>query len=332
MLVYIPTGQKILFRGLDKPLKVTSITVTTGALCWAWVEEAYEITEDAFNKLDMSIRGAMPKGLFKQLTLIFNPWSEQSWLKKRFFDHPDANTLAMTTTYACNEWLDAQDIAVFESMKVNNPRRYRIEGLGEWGVSEGLIYSNVESEQLDPAELMKRGLKAFYGLDFGFTDPTAFVGGFADLDGSVLYICYELYMTNVTNEDIAREIKALGLKREPVMCDAAEPKSIAELQKLGVNAKAAVKGPDSVNYGIQKLQNYKIIYDPSCSNFEHEIKNYCWGKGADGKPTNKPDHEFSHMPDALRYGIVELKPSKHVHPSNLAFLRGTGGFYVGQSK
>ena len=84
-----------------------------------------------------------------------------------------------------------------------------------------------------------------------------------------------------------------------IKCDAAEPKSIEELRKAGINAKAAVKGPDSVKFGIQKLQNFKIIYSPDCVNFEHEIKNYCWAKDRQGKQTDSPDHEYSHLMDAL---------------------------------
>ena len=101
-MTYKPTGQKIYFRGLDDPLKVTSITVETGCLCWMWIEEAYEISsEDDFNMLDESIRGAVPEGsgLFKQVTLTLNPWNEHHWIKKRFFDKPDEETLAMTTNY-----------------------------------------------------------------------------------------------------------------------------------------------------------------------------------------------------------------------------------------
>lgn len=111
---YTPTRQKIYFRGLDDPLKVTSITVDVGCLCWMWIEEAYEVTnENDFSILDESIRGEVPPGLFKQITLTFNPWNERHWLKSRFFDNPDSQTLAMTTTYLCNEWLDENDIKVF---------------------------------------------------------------------------------------------------------------------------------------------------------------------------------------------------------------------------
>ena len=109
-IIYKPTGQKILFRGLDDGLKITSISVDYGVLCWVWIEEAYEISsEDDFNKLDMSIRGQVPEGYFKQITLTFNPWSANSWLKARFFDSPDDDTFVKTTTYQCNEWLDDAD-------------------------------------------------------------------------------------------------------------------------------------------------------------------------------------------------------------------------------
>ena len=109
-MTYLPTGQKIYFRGLDDPLKVTSITVEVGVLCWLWIEEAYEITaESDFDMLDESIRGAAPQGLFKQATLTFNPWNEHHWLKAKFFDKEDPEVLALTTNYLCNEFLDEQD-------------------------------------------------------------------------------------------------------------------------------------------------------------------------------------------------------------------------------
>ena len=172
----IYTGQKILFRGLDDGLKVTSISVDKGVLCFVWFEEAYEIREDDFNKVDLSIRGEVPDGYFKQITLTFNPWSATSWLKARFFDTPDNDTFTKTTTWQCNKWLDEADRNIFLKMKKNNPRRYRIEGEGEWGIAEGLIYTNVVCEEFDVDEIRKiKGIKSAFNLDFGFTDPNAFV-------------------------------------------------------------------------------------------------------------------------------------------------------------
>ncbi len=140
---YEPTGQVILFRGLDDPLRLASVTVAVGVLCWVWIEEAYEVpTEEDFDMIDDVIRGEMPEGLFKQITLTFNPWSHTTWIKRRFFDHaPDDDILAMTTNYTCNEWLDEADLRRFERMKVENPDRYRVAGLGDWGVTGNTIFN-----------------------------------------------------------------------------------------------------------------------------------------------------------------------------------------------
>lgn len=220
-LTYTPTGQKILFRGLDDPLKVTSITVDSGFLCWMWIEEAYEVmNESDFDMLDESIRGECPPHLWKQITLTFNPWNEKHWLKRRFFDTPDPDVLALTTTYMCNEWLDQKDLALFEKMKANNPRRYAVAGLGGWGVVDGLVYENWREQPfeliskadyllLDEAErtaknwVFREDVSTRCGLDFGYTnDPTAAPVMFLDMKNSRLYIWDELYETGLSNRKI----------------------------------------------------------------------------------------------------------------------------------
>ena len=306
-ITYRPTGQKILFRGLDDGLKITSISVDKGILCWVWIEEAYEISnEDDFNKLDMSIRGQVPDGYFKQITLTFNPWSANSWLKARFFDNPDENTFTKTTTWKCNEWLDDADRSIFLNMQVNNPRRYHIEGDGEWGIAEGLIYEKVIVDDYDIEEVRRTpGIIACFGLDFGYTDPNAFTCCAVDNTNMVIYVFDEWYRTGVTNKIIADAIKEKGYGGQRIICDSAEPKSIAELQEEGINAEASRKGKDSVNHGIQLIQNYTImVHQRNCPEFQKEISNYCWGKDKDGKPTDKPDHEFSHGMDSLRYAVT----------------------------
>ncbi len=299
------TGQKILFRGLDDGQKVTSISVDKGVLCWVWIEEAFEITNEAdFDKLDMSIRGEVPEGYFKQITITFNPWSATSWLKARFFDVTDDDIFTKTTTWECNEWLDASDRNLFLKMKVNNPRRYRIEGDGEWGIAEGLIYEKVRFENFDIDKIRAiNGIKAAFGLDFGFTDPNAFVCMLIDNTAKKIYVFDEWYKTGVTNKIIAQAIKDKGYGGQRIICDCAEPKSIAELQEEDINAEASRKGKDSVNHGIQLIQNYEIVvHDVNCPEFRSEILNYCWVKDKNGKPTDKPDHDFSHGMDAMRYG------------------------------
>lgn len=306
-IIYKPTGQKILFRGLDDGLKITSISVDKGVLCWVWIEEAYEITnEDDFNKLDMSIRGQVPEGYFKQITLTFNPWSATSWLKARFFDNPDEDTFIKTTTYKCNEWLDDSDRAIFERMRINNPRRYRIEGEGEWGIAEGLIYEKVKVEEFNVDDIRKiPGVISAFGLDFGFTDPNAFTCSMVDNTNMIIYVFDEWYQTGVTNKIIAEKIKEMGYGGQRIICDSAEPKSIQELCDEGIKAEASRKGKDSVNHGIQVIQNYTIVVHPKCTEFRKEISNYCWAKDKDGKPTDKPDHEFSHGMDSFRYAVTK---------------------------
>ena len=307
-ITYKPTGQKILFRGLDDPLKVTSITVETGSLCWIWVEEAYEITdESSFAILDESCRGEVAEGLWKQVSLSFNPWSDKSWLKKRFFDNPDSETLAITTNYKCNEWLDESDRKLFENMRKQNPRRFKIAGLGEWGVSEGLIFENFEERDFKVDDIRKKkNIKAAFGCDLGWTDPTAFVACMIDDENKEIYIFDEWYKENVTNEDIYNAIWEMGYANQYIIFDSAEPKSIQELRNYGLyKAKPARKGRDSVLFGIQLLQQYKIIIKPSCTNVLREINNYSWEKDKTGKTLNRPDHTFSHSMDALRYAVMD---------------------------
>ena len=306
-ITYVPTGQKILFRGLDDGMKITSISVDKGVLCFVWIEEAYEITsEDDFNKLDMSIRGEVPEGLFKQITLTFNPWSANSWLKARFFDNPDSNTFVKTTTWRCNEWLDDADRQLFLDMQVNNPRRYRIEGDGDWGIAEGLIYEKVKVEDFNIDDIRKLpGVISAFGLDFGFTDPNALVCMLIDQENKRIYVFDEWYRTGITNQVIAQQIVDRGYGSQRIVCDCAEPKSIAELREAGIKAEPSRKGRDSVNHGIQMIQNYEIIVHPRCKEFQIEIGNYCWAKDRDGKSTDKPDHEFSHGMDAMRYAVTK---------------------------
>jgi phage terminase large subunit len=304
----ISTGQKILFRGLDDGLKITSISVDKGYLCWVWIEEAFEITnEDDFNKLDMSIRGEVPEGYFKQLTLTFNPWSETTWIKPRFFDVEDDDIFTLTTTWECNEWLDEADKNIFRKMKKNNPRRYRIEGEGEWGIAEGLIYENHRVEEFDVDAIRQiPGIKSAFNLDFGFTDPNAFVCEMVDNTNMKIYVFDEWYQSGVTNKVIAQKIKDMGYGGQIIYCDEAEPKSIAELQEEGIKAEPSRKGKGSVNHGIQLIQNYEIIIHPKCVEFQKEISNYCWSKDKNGRPTDKPDHEFSHGMDSMRYGVCKI--------------------------
>lgn len=311
-MTYRPTGQKIYFRGLDDPLKITSITVEIGYLCWAWLEEAYEVlNEDDFNMLDESIRGAIPKetGLFKQWTITFNPWNEKHWLKSRFFDKESPDILSMTTNFRCNEWLDEADLRVFEEMRKNNPRRFKVAGEGDWGIVDGLVYENWEEKAFSLDEIRAiPGIKSAFGLDFGYTaDPSALFCGLVDTSTRTIWVFDEMYERGLSNRRIAERIKAMGYAKERIKADQAEPKSIDEIHDEGIyNIRECRKGRDSINNGIQYIQDYHIIIHPRCVNFITEIGLYRWDEDKSGKKLNKPVDEFNHLMDAMRYALEDI--------------------------
>lgn len=321
---YIPTGQKIYFRGLDDPLKVTSVTVEVGVLCWLWIEEAYEITsEDDFDTLAESLMGDCPDELWKQITLTFNPWSDRTWIKRRFFDEivgrdaegkpiyserktpisEDGETLAITTNYQCNEWLSDSDRKEFERMKRERPKRYNVAGLGNWGIIDGLVYENWKEQHFTLDQLPKDSLSAF-GLDFGYTnDPTALFCGFLSLSEKRIYVWDELYKKGLSNRAIHKEITEMGYAKERITGDSAEPKSIDELKGLGLRITGAKKGKDSINNGIQWIQDFEIIIHPRCVNFLMEISTYQWKKDKFDKKMNEPEDDNNHLMDAMRYAL-----------------------------
>lgn len=307
-LTYTPTGQKILFRGFDDPLKLASTTVDRGCLCWVWIEEAYELdSEEDFDKLDLSVpRGYVPPPLFKQTTLTFNPWSETHWLKRRFFDMPDPDVSTYSTTYQCNEFLDAADRAVFERMRRENPRQFRVAGLGEWGVMDGLVYDRWEVRAFDIDRVRRLPLiRSAFGLDYGYTnDPTALFCGLVLEPRRLLFVFDEIYERGMSNRDIAARVREKGYAKERIRADCAEPKSNDELRLLGLTGiRAAAKGNDSVRNGIQYLQGYRILVHPCCPYFAAEIGAYVWDKDKSGVALNRPVDRDNHLMDAMRYAM-----------------------------
>lgn len=313
-LQYLPTGQRILFRGFDNVEKLASTTVEHGSICWVWVEEAFEIAREAdFDKLDLSMpRGRIRPPLFKQTTLTFNPWDEGHWLKRRFFDQKRADTLAITTNYLCNEFLDETDRALYEEMRRRRPRQYAVAGLGEWGRSAGLIFENWRVEDFDSASLRGEEYRHVFGLDYGYTnDPTAFIAA-AEQDGEPkrLYIYDEHYARRMLNTDIANMLKQKGYAKERIRADSSEPKSNEDLRRLGITRlRPAQKGPHSVNAGIARLQEYDMVVHPRCVHTVKELSSYAWepspGGGSD-RFSNRPQDSENHLMDALRYAMEDL--------------------------
>lgn len=307
-MTYLPTNQKILFRGFDDVLKLASTTVQKGYLCFVWIEEAYEIErEQDFEKLDLSVpRGAVPEPLFKQTTLTFNPWNEKHWLKSRFFDRSERNASVYSTNYLCNEFLDKTDIAVFERMRLNSPSRYKVAALGEWGISEGLIYENFTSGEIEIQKNEEYKWRNFFGLDYGYSsDPTAFIAFSANPIDKIIYIFDEFYGTRMLNSDIAAKITRMGYSKERIRADSAEPKSNDDLRRLGISrVMPSVKGKDSVINGIMGIKEYKIIVHPKCVNTLLELSSYMWDTSSG---SNTPKDSDNHLMDAMRYAFFDVK-------------------------
>ena len=310
-LIYLPTGQRILFRGMDNVEKLASTTVERGYLCWVWIEEAFEIAGEAdFDKLDLSVpRGELPKPLFKQTTVTFNPWDENHWLKRRFFDRTDPNVYAITTDYRCNEFLDSTDRALYEQMREQNPQKYAVAGLGEWGHSEGLVFENWSVEEFSLRDLRREGIRHVFGLDYGYTnDPTAFIAAAVEEETKRIYLYDEHYQRRMLNEDIAAMIVEKGYQKERIRADAAEPKSNEDLRRLGIcRLQAANKGRDSILSGIARLQEYRLVVHPRCVHTAAELRGYVWqADGRDGVYRNLPCDRDNHLMDALRYAMEDV--------------------------
>ena len=359
-VTYLPTGQRIMFRGMDDPLKITSISPDFGYITHVVVEEAYQIpTQEAFEVVDFSIRGEFPQpgdpdydpGLYRQTIFIFNPWSPSTWLKDAYFDKPDPQTLAMTTTYKDNinpktgrSNLGQDVIEMYEKLYITNPKRARVVCDGEWGASEGLVYDGCWDivEDFDPVEMLNenRDLKPMFGLDFGFVvSYTAFVGLLVDIINREVWVFEDsIYERGLVNVDIAKRIVELGYGKEVIIADSAEPKSLYDLQKGIVEATETMDGTQyytwalpnitgihktSIEFGISLVQSFTIHVAKHCKNVITELENYAWDKDKDGKYTGKPIKDYDHDLDSVRYVLTTavLQGSPSVYNSIGATVR-----------
>ena len=299
-MIWKHSGAQFMFSGLDDVEKLKSIEGVTSV----WCEEATELIQEDFEQLDLRLRGE--HGCLKQITLTFNPISDQHWIKKIFFDDPIEGVFTLKTTYLDNAFIDDEYKMVMENKKKSNPRYYNIYALGNWGTAEGLVFQNAEQRIIREDEV--KGLEAIQGLDFGYTnDPTSFHLSYIDPANKKLFIYDGFYEKGMSNEAIAEKIKAMLLHRHETVADSSEPKSIDRLSQLGVRIKAAKKGKDSINSGIDFLQDYEIIVNAHLVEFMTEFNNYSWATDKNGKTTNKPVDDFNHFIDSLRYSTEKFQ-------------------------
>ena len=293
--ITLPNESVLLFKGLDDPEKIKSITDITDI----WTEECSELSRDEFTQLDLRLRSQAGN---LQIFVSFNPVSKQNFVYQKWFaNETPANTFILHTTYKDNKFLPKEYIEALLEKQKSNPTYYKIYALGEFCTLDKLVYYNWKVEDFDHTQI--KG-KLLVGLDFGYTnDPTALVASV--MTDKKIYIFKEWVDTNKTNPQIAQVIKSLGFQKSTIICDSAEPKSIQELRQNGIYAaRESTKGPDSIIHGIQRLWEYEIIVHPSCTETITEFENYAWQKDkTTGEYINKPIDMFNHCMDALRYSL-----------------------------
>ena len=321
---YLATGQKILFRGFDDVLKLTSITVDVGVLCWVWLEETYEIEEEKdFSTLDETIRGEMPDGLWKQLTLTYNPWVNAHWTKKRFFDNVDPEAFTLTTTFKCNEWLDDADRKLITDLEFTNPERYKVVGLGEYGIPGGAYFDEFRTDihVIEPFVIpshWKRYTTKDYGLDM-LANYWITVD-----DHNKAYVYKELYESNLIISKAAETIHMIN--GTDIIQDKYAPpdlwnrrqetgKSAAEI--FSDNGEYLTKANNNRVQGWYNMKEWLAPFDDeqgiktanlvifkNCVNLIRTLPQL----QCDPKDPNDVDgtsnHELTHGPDALRYWIA----------------------------
>ena len=209
------------------------------------------------------------------------------------------------STFRDNDFLDDNIVKDIERRKETDYEWYKVYGLGEIGNLEGVIFSNYNIVKELP-ESPKRIL----GCDFGFTNDATAIVDIRYSDGEI-YIDELLYQTDLTNNQIAKFITSdIDLKSVVMICDSAEPKSIAELQMFGVRCIPADKGADSIRNGIDLMKQYKINITERSINLIKEIRNYRWKTDRTGKSLNVPIDIWNHCIDASRYGCTYLLGSQ----------------------
>jgi phage terminase large subunit len=315
-------GCQILFAGLDDVEKIKSITPAKGVLTDIWIEEATEIARDDYKQLEKRLRGESRHS--KRITLSFNPVYKEHWIYTEFFKHWDESKTEyldeglsiLKTTYLDNRFLTQDDRDALENEQDEYYRN--VYTLGDWGVLGDVIFRNWHTEDLK--EFKQKADNLYFGLDFGFSsDPAAGVRVHYDKKHKRIYVLDELHEKGLTNTALAPILKDFAGSHY-ITCDSAEPKSIKELQNLGIKALSAKKGPDSVMHGIQWLQGHEVVIDVKCQHTRNEFQLYQWRKDKDGNSLRVPEDRNNHLIDALRYALESESTARYATALNLKGL------------
>jgi phage terminase large subunit len=315
MSIEFPNGSKIIMIGLDTEEKLLSLT----NISTVWIEEAYEVEREKVEQLNLRMRGT---ALNQQLILSWNPISKNSWLYDFTVKNPPENSIFHHSTYKDNPFLNQEYIQALDEMATRNPAKYRVYGLGEWGVDvEGLVITNWRKEEFDAMELAALGYEHRCGMDLGWIDKSAIVDTLYDREQRIIYVFNEFYKSGCQPSELAAAIKDMNLSKSKIKVDAAEPRTIQFFRNEGINAEGAAKGKDSVKAGLMFLQDCLIIVHPKCQNFITELENFSYIKSKiTGEYTEDTTHEWSHAIDACRYAYSDIYTNKKLQTISKAKL------------
>ncbi len=306
-LIYKPTGQKIMFRGADDPMKIKSIKVPNGYIAVTHFEEKDQFAgrDEIRNILQSTMRGGAQYWNFES----YNPpisrdnWANEDSLEER----PDRYCHKSTYLEAPQEWLGEKFFAEADHLKETNERAYQHEYLGIPVGTGGNVFENLELRDISDEEI--KGFDRIYqGIDWGwYPDPFAFVRLHYDKAREKIYLIDELYANKWTNEKTAEWIKRKRYNDFPVTCDSAEPKSITDYREMGLSAWGAIKGPGSVDYGMKWLQRRKIVIDRRRTpNAYDEFVSYEYERTKDGEIISGYPDANNHAIDATRYALERV--------------------------
>lgn len=315
MSITFPNGSQIIMVGLDTEEKLLSLT----NISTVWVEEAYEVEKEKVEQLNLRMRGT---ALNQQIILSWNPISKNSWLYRFTIEEPPVSSIFHHSTYKNNPFLNKEYIDALDEMETRNPAKYRVYGLGEWGVdTEGLVITNWRAEEFDAMELAAQGLEHRVGMDVGWIDKSAIVETLYDRDNHIIYVINEFYKSGCQLSELAQAIEKMNLKKTKIYVDSAEPRTIQYFKSEGINAVPCIKGKDSVKAGLMFLQDNLIVVHPRCQNLIIELENFSYIKSkVTGEWTEDTTHEWSHAIDGLRYGYSDIYTNTKLKTFNKALL------------
>lgn len=306
-LIYRPTGQKIMFRGADDPMKIKSIKVPFGYIAITHFEEKDQFAGRAEIRtiLQSTMRGGSKFWNFESYN---PPISRDNWANKDSLEERE-DRLCSKTTYlqAPAEWLGEQFILEAEHLKETDERAYQHEYLGIPVGLGGNVFENLELREITDQEVATFD-QIYQGADWGwFPDPFAFVRVYYDRARETIYFIDEIYQNKLSNEASATIIKQRGYNDAYITCDSAEPKSVADYRAMGLPAKEAVKGPGSIEYGMKWLQRRKLVIDSRRTPHVYdEFVNYEYDRNKDGEIISGYPDENNHLIDATRYALERV--------------------------